>query len=53
MAVVPRFAAAVSTATEAVAPILRPEPGRRPRDTLVHIDREQEEATEAPQRKVA
>jgi hypothetical protein len=52
MEAMPRFAAAVSTATEAVAPTIRPAPARRPRDTLVLLDRE-EEATPALERKVA
>jgi hypothetical protein len=48
--VVPRVAAAVSTATQSVAPVVLPLPAKRPRDTLVLLDRE---GGDEPERKVA
>jgi hypothetical protein len=49
--VVPRVAAAVSTATQSVAPVVLPLPPRRPRDTLILVDRN--EGGDEPERKVA
>lgn len=50
--VVPRVAAAVTTATQSVAPVVLPLPAKRPRDTLVLLDRK-EDAGGEPERKVA
>jgi hypothetical protein len=50
--VVPRVVAAVSTATEAVAPIMLPAPAKRSRDTLILLDRG-EDAGKGLERKVA
>jgi hypothetical protein len=49
--VVPRVAAAVSTATQSVAPVVLPLPARRSRDTLILVDRN--EGGDEPERKVA
>ncbi len=48
---VPRVAAAIETATEAVAPTVLPLPAKQARDTLILLDRE--EAVEVPERRVA
>jgi hypothetical protein len=48
---VPRVAAAVETATEAVAPRVLPLPAKQPRDTLILLDRK--EPSDVLERKVA
>jgi hypothetical protein len=48
--VVPRVAAAVSTATRSVAPVVLPMPAKQSRDTLLLLDRNEGDETE---RKVA
>lgn len=48
----PRVVAAASTATQSVAPIVLPMPAKRPRDTLILLDRG-EARGEAFERKVA
>ncbi len=48
---VPRVAAAVETAAEAVAPRVLPLPAKQARDTLILLDRK--EASDVPERKVA
>ncbi len=53
MEAVPRFAAAVGAATEAVVPSIVPEPVKRARDTLILLDREEEAEPAALERKVA
>ena len=50
--VVPRVAAAVTTATQSVAPVVLPMPGKRSRDTLVLIDRQETPSSDL-ERKVA
>jgi hypothetical protein len=50
--VAPRMAAAASTATQSIAPIVLPMPARRARDTLILLDRGEAE-TEDYERKVA
>ena len=50
--VAPRMAAAASTATQSIAPIVLPMPARRARDTLILLDRGEAD-TEDYERKVA
>jgi len=48
--VVPRVAAAVTTATQSVAPVVLPMPGKRSRDTLVLIDRQETPSSDLERR---